>query len=73
MLLMVLLCCFWCLRSLCQKKLKLLLVLERIIMSKKKNVEAYMLMVVEHGAEHQVLEALMKLDGNPIINLNSYL
>ncbi len=32
-------------------------------MADKKNVEAYMLMVVEHGAEHQVLEALMKLDG----------
>jgi len=32
-------------------------------MADKKNVEAYMLIVVEHGAEHQVLDALMKLDG----------
>jgi DNA-binding Lrp family transcriptional regulator len=29
----------------------------------KKNLEAYILIVVEHGAEHQVLEALMKFDG----------
>ncbi len=29
----------------------------------KKDVEAYILIVVEHGAEHQVLEALMKFDG----------
>ena len=28
-----------------------------------KNVEAYMLIVVEHGAEHEVLDALMKFEG----------
>ena len=28
-----------------------------------KNVEAYMLLVVEHGAEHEVLDALMKFEG----------
>ena len=32
-------------------------------MSNPKNVEAYMLIVVEHGAEHEVLEALMKFEG----------
>ena len=29
----------------------------------QKNVEAYMLIVVEHGAEHEVLDALMKFEG----------
>jgi DNA-binding Lrp family transcriptional regulator len=29
----------------------------------KKDVEAYILIVVQHGVEHQVLEALMKYDG----------
>jgi DNA-binding Lrp family transcriptional regulator len=28
-----------------------------------KDVEAFILIVVEHGAEHQVLESIMKLDG----------
>jgi len=32
-------------------------------MISQKNVEAYMLIVVEHGAEHEVLEALMKFEG----------
>ena len=32
-------------------------------MSNPKNVEAYMLIVVEHGAKHEVLEALMKFEG----------
>jgi len=32
-------------------------------MINQKNVEAYILIVVEHGAEHEVLEALMKLEG----------
>ena len=29
----------------------------------KKDVEAYILIVVQHGAEHKVLEDLMKIDG----------
>ena len=29
----------------------------------KNDVEAYILIVVQHGAEHQVLETLMKFDG----------
>lgn len=29
----------------------------------KNDVEAYVLIVVQHGAEHQVLETLMKFDG----------
>lgn len=29
----------------------------------QKKVEAYILIVVEHGAEHKVLESLMKFDG----------
>ena len=29
----------------------------------QKNVEAFMLIVVEHGAEHEVLDALMKFEG----------
>jgi DNA-binding Lrp family transcriptional regulator len=32
-------------------------------MYKKKDVEAYILIVVEHGAEHDVLADLMKFDG----------
>ena len=44
------------------RKLKLLLVLDSFVMTKK-NVEAYMLIVVKHGVEHQVLEDLMKIDG----------
>ena len=32
-------------------------------MSNEKEVEAYILIVVQHGAEHQVLEALMNFDG----------
>ena len=32
-------------------------------MYSKKDVEAYILLVVQHGAEHQVLETLMKFDG----------
>ena len=32
-------------------------------MISQKKVEAYMLIVVEHGAEHEVLEALMTFEG----------
>jgi len=32
-------------------------------LSNKKEVEAYILVVVQHGVEHQVLENLMKFEG----------